>query len=138
MNMPLELSWPPSVNHYWRHVPMKTKTGKIIVKALISAPGRAYKKQIMADIAQHLGRGGKRNLKPFTGRLRMSIVLCAPDHRIYDIDNRLKALLDALADARVMGNDNQVDELTIRRGPVVPGGMVRVWIQETQAQGSLV
>ena len=138
MQMPLELSWPPSINHYWRHVPMRMKSGKTIVKALISAPGRAYKRQIAAEIARRSCEGGKRSTGQFTGRLRMEVVLCAPDRRRYDIDNRLKPLLDALVEARVMRDDEQVDLLTVRRGPVVQGGMVKVWIQELQNQGSLL
>jgi len=138
MQMPLELSWPPSINHYWRHVPFKTRTGKTIVKALISAPGRAYKRQIAAEIAQRSCEGKKRMTGQFSGRLRIDVVLCAPDRRNYDIDNRLKPLLDALVEARVMRDDEQVDLLTVRRGPVVQGGMVKVWIQELQNQGSLL
>lgn len=64
--------------------------------------------------------------------------MCAPDHRRYDIDNRLKALLDALVDAHVMKDDSMVDKIILERGPVVPGGMVRVWIQEAVQQPSLV
>lgn len=133
MNMPLNLSWPPSVNHYWRHVLMKKKNGEAYVKDLISAEGRKYKRTIGQEVlAQY--RGDVRTLE---GRIRMAVVLYAPDRRRYDIDNRLKALLDALVDAHVMRDDDQVDEITIKRGPAVSGGMVRVWIQETQVQGKL-
>ena len=133
MNMPLNLSWPPSVNHYWRHVLMKKKNGEAYVKDLISAEGRKYKRTIGQEVLAQC-HGDMRTLE---GRIRMAVVLYAPDRRSYDIDNRLKALLDALVDAHVMRNDNQVDEITIKRGPVVSGGMVRVWLQETQVQGKL-
>lgn len=133
MNMPLNLSWPPSVNHYWRHVPMRTKTGKLHVNTLISAKGRAYKRQIGQEVLAQC-----RPLRTLEGRLRVAVVLCAPDRRRYDIDNRMKALLDALVDAKVMRDDGQVDEIAIKRGPVVKGGLARVWIQETQVQGKLV
>ncbi len=138
MKMPLELSWPPSINHYWRHVPMRMRSSKTIVKALISAPGRAYKRQIAAEVAQYSCRDGKSKLGLFDGRIRIDVVLCAPDRRRYDIDNRLKPLLDALVEAHVMRDDEQVDLITVRRGPVMAGGMVRVWIQEINTQGKLV
>jgi Holliday junction resolvase RusA-like endonuclease len=46
-----------------------------------------------------------------------------------DVDGRTKVLLDALQYARVFGNDNQVERLSIRRvdGDAQPRVVVRVW-----------
>lgn len=47
-----------------------------------------------------------------------------------DIDNRLKGLLDAMQKAYLYADDEQFDEITIRRGSVIKGGNVEVRIWE--------
>jgi len=49
--------------------------------------------------------------------------------RAFDIDNRAKALLDALEYAGLMTDDEQVDQLTLIRGEKIPGGLVIVEIE---------
>ena len=68
--------------------------------------------------------------KPKTGRLRVEIVACPPDHRCRDIDNVLKASLDALQHAGLFADDNQIDVIHITRGQVQAGGELRVRITE--------
>jgi crossover junction endodeoxyribonuclease RusA len=123
----LELPWPPSVNHYWRHVIMGGK--KPVVRNLISADGRAYKRSVgQAVLEQTIGR--QRKHKPFMGRVHVVLTLYPPDRRQRDIDNSTKAVLDALTDAKVWRDDSQVDDLHITRGPVERGGRAVVHIRE--------
>lgn len=106
----IELPWPPSVNHYWRHVGART---------LISKAGREYRQSVELAV---LIAGGRRNL---LGRLSLRIAASPPDLRRRDLDNVLKAPLDALAKCGVYEDDSQIDELIVRRlKPSKPGRLV--------------
>jgi len=52
-----------------------------------------------------------------------------PDKRKRDLDNILKALLDAMQGS-LYEDDSQIDQLLIKRGDVIKGGKVRVTIEE--------
>lgn len=106
----LHLPWPPSVNRYWRSV-----AGRV----LISAEGRKYRSRIAAMLA---------GLTPRCDRLALAIHACPPDKRRRDLDNLLKAPLDALQHAGAYADDCQIDHLTIRRGPPCEGGRLTVVI----------
>jgi Holliday junction resolvase RusA-like endonuclease len=68
-----------------------------------------------------------------TGRLKVDIQLHFPTRRLCDIDNRPKAILDALEQAGVFENDSQVDVLTVERREVRKGGVCLVMITEQPA-----
>ena len=108
----LVLDFPPSANTYYR-----TWRGRV----LISKPGRDYRQHVVNAVACQ-------DLVTLTGRLRVSIRLQAPTRRKYDIDNRIKCLLDAIEHAGVYANDEAIDELTVVRGPVIRDGMCTVYI----------
>ena len=97
----ITLPWPPSINHYWRHV------GK---KVLISAKGRQYRRMIqeLAVVERWPTFGGK--------RLRVQILAYPPDKRRRDLDNMLKVTLDSLQHAGIYTDDSQIDDLRISRG----------------------
>lgn len=118
MSVEIILPWPPSVNRYWR-----TVRGRM----LISREGRAYRLAVVDRIIRS-DTGAV-----MSGRLAVSIVACPPDRRRRDIDNLLKAPLDALAYAAVYQDDEQIDSLTVERGPIVPDGELRVCVQEVEA-----
>jgi crossover junction endodeoxyribonuclease RusA len=111
----LELPWPPTVNTYWRRVGPKT---------LISARGRAYRDRVrevrwVSDTAAW----------PLSGRLVVKIEAFPPNRRAHDLDNILKALLDALQHAGVYLDDAQIDRLEVQRREL--GGFVTVTVEET-------
>ena len=106
----IELPWPPSVNHYWKH----TRNGTYIAKA-----GREYRQSVELAV---LIAGGRRNM---TGRLSLSMAATPPDKRKRDLDNICKGVLDSLAKSGVYEDDSQIDELLIRRlKPSKPGRLV--------------
>lgn len=107
------LPWPPSMNRYWRSV-----SGRV----LISAEGRKYR-----DAVAVAALGGHR-----FGRSPIAVQIDAwlPDLRRRDVDNLLKAPLDALTRCGVWNDDEQVQELGIRKAGVDrvnPRLAVRVW-----------
>lgn len=115
----LTLPWPPSVNDYWK----PARQGGM----RISTEGKAYRVNVEAVVFDEL-----RGWETMTGRLRVRITATMPDRRQRDLDNLLKATLDALERCRVFVNDSQVDYLSIERGAVeAPGHIVVEITQES-------
>lgn len=107
MQLTLELPLPPSVNTYWRNFRGRT---------VLSASGREYKLLVQEYVATH-------NLPKFgNARLSASITIFPRDKRKQDIENRLKALNDALQDAGLFDDDEQFDRIYICRGSIKKGG----------------
>jgi crossover junction endodeoxyribonuclease RusA len=143
----LHLPLAPSVNHYWRSIVM----GKS-VRVLISKDGRRYKD----EVKQYLAAGRFPHFG--AARLRIAVIVHMPDRREADIENRTKALFDALSDEMMSAkdakklnlsgdripvvrrglwrNDSQIDDYRITRGAVVKGGSIEmaVTVLSTVAQ----
>lgn len=115
----LVLPYPPSANRYWRH-PTK---GRLAGRHLISREGRAYRSHV-----GWLVQSGE----PLTGRVHLRLTVCPPDRRKRDIDNVLKASLDALTHAGVWVDDSQIDRLLVTRGEVVKGGSLIAQIAQLE------
>ena len=90
------LPWPPSVNHYW------AARGR---SRYLSPRARAWHREAWA-ILRSSWRG-----RPMRGEVAVLLVLHPPDRRRRDLDNILKAVLDALVKAQVLGDDSQVAEI---------------------------
>lgn len=112
----LQLPWPPSVNRYWRSV-----KGRV----LISRDGREYR----VDVQQHVRAQLPSLGTPENGRLEVVITAYPPDRRRRDLDNMLKATLDALQHAGVIADDGDIDRLAITRGQVQECGRLLVQIR---------
>ena len=109
------LPYPPSVNHYWR----PSKNG-----VYISKEGRLFREHVRQVIV---------NLKlniHLTSRLKVTFYVSPPDNRRRDIDNCLKASLDALSHAGFWLDDCQIDDLRVVRCEVVKGGGCVVKVRE--------
>lgn len=103
MTVTLFLPWPPSVNHYWM------ASGK---RRYIGAKGKEFRLLVLSawNRARVQGFGN--------ARLSVSVVAYPPDRRARDLDNILKAALDALQHARAFEDDSQIDRLIVDRGEV--------------------
>jgi crossover junction endodeoxyribonuclease RusA len=111
----LTLPFPPSVNTYYRRGAHAT---------YMSKGGREYK----AKVAEYIAESNSPKLG--AARLSLEIVLWPKDKRKFDIDNRIKALLDSLQDAGVFDDDEQIDQINIYRGSGTrTGGQARVMIE---------
>ena len=112
----LTLPYPPSINHYWRHVGPRT---------LISREGRTFRANVCALLA-----GGGPRKPPAGGRIALAMDAFPPDRRRRDLDNLQKSTLDALQHAGIYLDDSQVDVLLTQRRDVVPGGRLTVRLNE--------
>lgn len=119
MRILLTLPFPPTVNTYWRHNRGRTH---------ISTAGKAYRSTVVRTLI------GTRGF-PAAERLQIAVCCHPPDRRRRDLDNVLKALLDALAHAGAYHDDAQIDHLTISRlEPDPPRGSVLVTIIPIHAE----
>jgi len=109
MSVILNLPYPPSVNKYWR----RTRSGGVRV----SGEGVAYREAVVAYCKA-------RGLLKLLGPLSVRLMVYVPDRRRRDLDNILKALLDALAHGGVYEDDSQIAHLELTRAGLEPGGRV--------------
>lgn len=114
MTYQITLPFPPSVNRYWRSI----ARGRVIV----SADGRKYKTDVVAAVMT-------RGRKQFDGPVEIKIVAHPPDRKRRDLDNLLKATLDAIGNAGVYKDDSQVKAIAMRWGRVLKGGCLHVEIR---------
>jgi Holliday junction resolvase RusA-like endonuclease len=117
----LVLPWPPSANHYYRHVGPRV---------LISRDGRRYREAV-AEAARRSGA------PMFTRPVEVSIDLHPPDNRRRDVDNCLKCTLDSLTCAGVYEDDSLIQKLTVTKcAPRPPLGMAAIWISDYDRAGT--
>lgn len=112
--MKLILPLPPSVNGYFLHVVRRRADGSSYVDTALGSDGKAYVKAVKNLVATQLVAH-----KPLAGRLSVRVVLSGETDAEFDLDNRMKGLLDAITKAGVWADDSQIDRLVIERGPVI-------------------
>jgi len=117
----LRLLYPPSINHYWQSS-YSFKRRRIFVCR--SRKGKAYAADVEAAALNQLGRPPR-----LRGPLRITLRVTFPDRLKRDLDNLLKALLDALQHAGVYGDDNQLKDIWIFAAGVEKPGHVDVMLE---------
>lgn len=115
----LILPYPPTVNTYWR------ANGH---RRFISKEGVAFTKEVSLIVKNSKSKsfGDK--------RLAIQIMIHPRDKRRFDLDNLLKAILDALMKAGMYNDDSQIDYIEIARGEQVDGGKTVVYLYEDEGE----
>jgi crossover junction endodeoxyribonuclease RusA len=115
MHTSFSLPFPPSMNTYWRNFRGRT---------IISKNGREFREAVIKYVIDN-------NIPKFGDKkLKITLILRPRDKRKIDIDNRIKAVLDALEHAGVFDDDFQVDHIEMIRGENIKGGLLHVVIEE--------
>ena len=109
----LSLPFPPTVNHMWGFA------GK-----------RKYLKKEAHEFRRIVQEAAIEAQAKISGRIAIFVALYAPTKRKYDLDNRIKSLLDALEHAGVFLNDEQIDFIWVVRREPVTGGLCKIVLVE--------
>lgn len=97
---------------------------------MLSRAGRDYKEAVQEYVVEN-------NVPKFgDARLHAIISIFPRDKRKIDLDNRLKAIFDALQDAGVFDDDSQFDLIEIARGKIKAGGGCTVIINAIDCNSS--
>lgn len=114
MKYTLTVPFPPSINHYWYHVKNKH---------FITKKGQLYRQSVIAQILH------QKLCKRLSQRLAVEIQVYPPDRRKRDLDNLMKAPIDALCHGGLIIDDAQIDVLHIERKEIVKGGkmIINIW-----------
>lgn len=119
-----ELPWPPSANHAWRSVAGKVHR---------SEEYRLYKKAFGGAVLEQCVK----RFQWSDQRLAIGLVCHPPNPHTFDIDNRVKPVLDCLTGAGVIPDDKFVDLIVVVRGDVhAPHGTILVHIEECSASSA--
>lgn len=114
-----ELPYPPSVNNYWH------TSGK---RRYISPAGKKFTEDVAKNVyEQGYKRFGNKSLG-------ISVMIHPRSKRIFDLDNTLKAILDALMKAGCYDDDSQFEYIEIARGAAKDGGAAVVHIYELEKE----
>ena len=115
----LELPYPPSGNHAWKH-----------------ARGRHYLTDEAKRYYEQVGWlvRSKGLAMGLDCRLVVSCEIAPPDKRRRDLDNVWKVLGDACTKAGVWEDDTLIDRLVLQRMGPVAGGLVRLRVAQVGAE----
>jgi crossover junction endodeoxyribonuclease RusA len=113
----VRLPYPPSVNDYW-------KFNRSFGSVYIAKEGKVFRENVLIEWRRQTGDvtfGGGH-------RLAMRVEVVFPDKRDRDLDNILKATLDALQYAGAYQNDKHIKLLIVENSRVESPGWIDVTI----------
>ena len=113
----LDIPWPPTANKIWRHARGQN---------YLSRPYKDFLSLTYMVVRQQLPRHHRRIETP----VRLTIDLYPPNRVRYDIDNRIKPILDALTRAGVWQDDSLVIELHVSKRSTLKRGRAIIEIHE--------
>ena len=64
--------------------------------------------------------------------LKLDVTFHFPNKQRRDIDNFLKATIDSLVKCGLCVDDEQFDELSVKRGEIIKGGLIKIIVLELQ------
>lgn len=117
----IDLPFPPTVNTYWRsRVIVSPKPGKKpFTSTYISEKGKEYSKQVSRICLAKFG-----DYEPIKEPVSLQVQVTLPTNHKRDLDNLLKAPLDALTKAGIWEDDSQIEFIQVDRIKVhKPGGL---------------
>lgn len=114
-SLTLDIPWPPTANLIWRTTRNVTYLSKTYKDFLRSAAGA-----ILCQKPRDLF---------LTEPVSVEIILHPPRKFRFDIDNRIKPVLDVLTRAGVWKDDSLVDKITVRRAEIKKNGLAVVYIR---------
>ena len=102
---------PPSVNTYW---------------------GFNKSRRYLTPLANRFVKDLANWVKPKMSdkRLKLEVTFHYTDKRVRDLDNNLKPLIDGLVKCGLCVDDEQFDELHIKRGGIIKGGLIEIMVTE--------
>jgi crossover junction endodeoxyribonuclease RusA len=116
----LLLPWPPSVNMMYRAWFTK---GMKAPKMLLSKKARDYYAEVSGMLPEGIG----------DKRCSVHITLLPPTRQKRDIDNYVKPVFDTLSHIGAWDDDEQVEVLTVVKGPVTKGGRCIVCVNVNES-----
>lgn len=127
----ITLPFPPSVNHYKKVGRLiKTAAGKLYQQRVNTDETKTFYFQVYVKTKNRMPPEWDKFASSDEIKFQVSVYLYPPNGCRYDIDNRLKVLLDGLVRAHVIKDDSQIYKLYVEKMHVVPDGQVIVRIQE--------
>lgn len=111
----ITLPLPPTINHYY------VRSSRTI---FLNKKANEFRKEVFI-----LSRNFS-NYFSINERLLIDVIFHPPNKRKFDIDNRLKGLLDALQHARIFSDDEQIDKIIVTRGDIMKNGASLITIKK--------
>lgn len=127
----VDLPYPPSVNTCWRSAAVKRSNASKLVRGGFNAyravvymtkEGKLWRQRAVVALRNEMWKA--RGQWPMKGEVAAAVVVHAPDGRVRNIDNLMKALFDACTHAGVWTDDDQISRFTVSRGERRSGGAI--------------